>query len=142
MDSFTRPERDLNTELKDFIDYVFSFYGDVDPVYPMRKFIGDNPLNKSDILNATYDYLSTISKRNSETYTWGEGDSLDRERVRDILLNDYDFYLVHLQHGNVLWHIVTSVATMMMSILMVCPNIKLVKTINPNYIIIMMGIFV
>ena len=101
MDSFTRPERDLNTELKDFIDYVFSFYGDVDPVYPMRKVIGDNPLNKSDILNDTYDYLSTISKRNSETYTWGEGDSLDRERVRDILLKDWDFYLVHLQHGNV-----------------------------------------
>ena len=101
MDSFTRPERDLNKELKDFIDYVFSFYGDVDPVYPMRKVIGDAPLNKSDILDATYDYLSAISKRNSETYTWGEGDSLDRERVRDILLKDWDFYLVHLQHGNV-----------------------------------------
>ena len=76
MDSFTRPDRDLNKELSDFIDYVFSFYGDVDPVYPMRKVIGDTPLNKSDILDATYDYLSTISKRNSETYTWGEGDSL------------------------------------------------------------------
>ena len=101
MDSFTRPERDLNKELRDFIDYVFSFYGDIDPVYPMRKVIGDAPLNKSDILDATYDYLSAISKRNSETYTWGEGDSLDRERVRDILLHDYDFYLVHLQHGNI-----------------------------------------
>ena len=89
MDSFTRPERDLNQELKDFIDYVFSFYGDVDPVYPMRKVIGDAPLNKSDILDATYDYLSAISKRNSETYTWGEGDSLDRERVRDILPVSY-----------------------------------------------------
>ena len=101
MDSFTRPDRDLNKELRDFIDYVFSFYGDVDPVYPMRKVIGAAPLNKSDILDATYDYLSAISKRNSETYTWGEGDSLDRERVRDILLQDYDFYLVHLQHGNI-----------------------------------------
>ena len=50
MDSFTRPDRDLNKELRDFIDYVFSFYGDVDPVYPMRKVIGDAPLNKSDIL--------------------------------------------------------------------------------------------
>ena len=101
MDSFTRPDRDLNKELRDFIDYVFSFYGDVDPVYPMRKVIGDAPLNKSDILDATYDYLSTINKRNSETYTWGEGDSLDRERVRDILLENYDFCLVHLQHGGV-----------------------------------------
>ena len=101
MNSGTRPERDLNRELSDFIDDVISFYGDVDPVYPMRKVIGDAPLNKSDILDATYDYLSTISKRNSETYTWGEGDSLDRERVRDILLQNYDFYLVHLQQGNV-----------------------------------------
>ena len=27
MNSGTRPERDLNSELSDFIDYVFSFYG-------------------------------------------------------------------------------------------------------------------
>ena len=101
MDSFTRPERDLNKELKDFIDYVFSFYGDVDPVYPMRKIEGNAPLNKTDILVATHQYLATITKRNSETYTWGEGDSLDRERVRDILLADWGFYLVHLQHGMV-----------------------------------------
>ena len=101
MNSGTEPERDLNSELSYFIDYVFSFYGDVDPVYPMRKVIGDAPLNKTDILIATHQYLATINKRNSETYTWGEGDSLDRERVRDILLNDWDFYLVHLQHGNV-----------------------------------------
>ena len=50
MNSGTRPERDLNSELSDFIDYVFSFYGDVDPVYPMRKVEGDAPLNKTDIL--------------------------------------------------------------------------------------------
>ena len=101
MNSGTEPERDLNSELSDFIDYVFSFYGDVDPVYPMRKVIGDARLNKTDILIAAHQYLATINKRDSETYTWGEGDSLDRERVRDILLNDWDFYLVHLQHGNI-----------------------------------------
>ena len=44
-------ERDLNQELKDFIDYVFSFYGDVDPVYPMRKVIGDAPLNKLSLIH-------------------------------------------------------------------------------------------
>ena len=101
MDSFTRPDRDLNTELSDFIDYVLSFYGENDPVYPMRKIEGNAPLNKTDVLVATHQYLATITKRNSETYTWGEGDSLDRERVRDILLADWGFYLVHLQHGNV-----------------------------------------
>jgi len=101
MDSFTRPDRDLNTELSEFIDYVLSFYGENDPVYPMRKVEGNAPLNKTDVLVATHQYLATITKRNSETYTWGEGDSLDRERVRDILLADWGFYLVHLQHGNV-----------------------------------------
>ncbi len=101
MDSFTRPERDLNKELSDFIDYVLSFYGENDPVYPMRKIEGNAPLNKTDVLVATHQYLATITKRNSETYTWGEGDSLDRERGRDILLADWGFYLVHLQHGNV-----------------------------------------
>ena len=97
MDSFTRPDRDLNKELSDFIDYVLSFYGENDPVYPMKSIVGDLPLDKSAILDATYEYLSTISKRKSDTYTWGGGDSLDRERVRDILLNS-GYFLTHLQH--------------------------------------------
>ena len=94
MDSFTRPERDLNRELSDFIDYVLSFYGEVDPVYPMRKVIGDAPLNKTDVLIATHQYLATITKRNHESFTWGGGDSLDRERVRDILTHDYNFIFI------------------------------------------------
>ena len=28
---------------------------------------------------------------NSTRYTWGDGDSLDRERVRDILINDFAY---------------------------------------------------
>ena len=94
MDSFTRPDRDLNKELSDFIDYVLSFYGENDPVYPMRKVIGDAPLNKTDVLIATHQYLATITKRNHESYTWGGGDSLDRERVRDILTHDYNFIFI------------------------------------------------
>ena len=91
----------LNDELRDFIKYVDSFYGMNDPLYPLSNKDNGLPLTEKDILIATHQYLATITKRNSETYTWGEGDSLDRERVRDILLNDWDFYLVHLQHGNV-----------------------------------------
>ena len=60
----------------------------------MKSIVGDLPLDKSAILDATYEYLSTISKRNSDTYTWGGGDSLDRERVRDILLNS-GYFLTH-----------------------------------------------
>ena len=88
---------ELNDMLTNFVDYVDSFYGQNDPVYPMKSIVGDLPLDKSAILDATYEYLSTISKRKSDTYTWGGGDSLDRERVRDIILSDYDFFLTHLQ---------------------------------------------
>ena len=85
---------DLNNELSNFISYVDSFYGQNDPVYPMKSIVGDLPLDKSAILDATYEYLSTISKRKSDTYTWGGGDSLDRERVRDILTHDYNFIFI------------------------------------------------
>ena len=52
------------------------------------------PLNKHDILCATENYLSMCSDDSNELCTWGEGDSLDRERVRDILLNDYNYKYV------------------------------------------------
>ena len=92
---------DINNQLDEFIDYIFLFYGADDAIYPLRKIDTDAKVNKNDILIAVHQYLATIRKRNSETYTWGDGDSLDRERVRDILLQDYDFYLVHLQHKKV-----------------------------------------
>ena len=36
------------------------------------------------IFTATLKYISS----QTENYTWGDGDSLDRERVRDIILAD------------------------------------------------------
>ena len=57
---------DLNNELENFIDYVYSFYGQNDPVYPMKSIVGNLPLDKSAILDATYEYLSTINKRKVE----------------------------------------------------------------------------
>ena len=35
-------------------------------------------------------YLDAIAHYDSEVFTWGDGDSLDRERVRDIMNNVYD----------------------------------------------------
>ena len=32
-----------------------------------------------------------VALRIENRYTWGDGDSLDRERVRDILLQNYNF---------------------------------------------------
>ena len=85
---------DINNQLDEFIDYIHLFYGADDAIYPLRKIDTDAIVNKNDILIAVHQYLATIRKRNSETYTWGDGDSLDRERVRDILLEEYNYKFV------------------------------------------------
>ena len=81
---------ELNDMLTDFVNYVDSFYGLNDPLYPMTYKDTGLPLTKVDILGATEKYLSMCSKTNAEFCSWGDGDSLDRERVRDILLADYN----------------------------------------------------
>ena len=39
----------------------------------------------------TYDYLNAITTLNNERFTWGDGDSIDRERVRDFLVRNYGY---------------------------------------------------
>ena len=81
----------LNDMLTDFVDYVYSFYGDKkEALYPLFNVDTDKQVDKVDILGAVYDYLHEITRRNDEYFTWGDGDSLDRERVRDILLDEYN----------------------------------------------------
>ena len=76
--------------LIEFTDYVNDFYGDVDDVlYPMNHMKTGKRVSKVDILGASYDYLHEITARNDDHFTWGDGDSLDRERVRDILVLKY-----------------------------------------------------
>ena len=68
----------------EFIDYVLSFYGAAG-IYP------ENKRTKEQIAYATTMYLDACSyyeQCDYEGMTWGGGDSLDRERVRDIM-NDY-----------------------------------------------------
>ena len=78
----------LNDMLTEFVDYVYSFYGDKkDALYPLFNVDTDKQVDKIDILGAVYDYLHEITRRNDDHFTWGDGDSLDRERVRDILVN-------------------------------------------------------
>ena len=84
----------LNDMLTNFVDYVDSFYGVNDPLYPMMSRETKQPLNKHDILCATENYLSMCSDESNELCTWGDGDSLDRERVRDILLEEYQYKFV------------------------------------------------
>ena len=66
----------------DFINYVFSFYG-TDGLYDQNR-------NKEQIAFATLTYLDRIDAADDDNYTWGNGDSLDRERVRDIMNDIYD----------------------------------------------------
>ena len=82
------------TDIQDFVDYVDSFYGVNDPLYPMINVETKQPLSKIDILAATEFYLAQCSDDRVENCTWGDGDSLDRERVRDILLEEYNYKFV------------------------------------------------
>ena len=80
--------------IQEFVDYVDSFYGTNDPLYPMMSQETKQPLTKFDINRATENYLVMCLDENEKLCTWGDGDSLDRERVRDILLYDYNYKFV------------------------------------------------
>ena len=80
---------ELNDILSNFVEYVDSFYGVNDPLYPLVK--DGQPLSKIDIYAATAFYLAQCSDEREELCNWGDGDSLDRERVRDILLDEYGY---------------------------------------------------
>ena len=80
--------------IQQFVDYVDSFYGTDDPLYPMMSRETGQPLNTHDIHCATMNYLTMCLDENETRYTWGDGDSLDRERVRDILLEEYQYKFV------------------------------------------------
>ena len=75
---------ELNDMLTQFTEYVYSFHGAPDALYPMG-------VTKTDIIGATYDYLNAITTLKNERFTWGDGDSIDRERVRDFLVRNYGY---------------------------------------------------
>ena len=81
--------------MEDFINYVYSFYGANDRLYDLTY---DGKLvTKEDIFAAFRIYQSRLFNAyfsDNLRYSWGGGDSLDRERVRDILINDFHFTLV------------------------------------------------
>ena len=82
-----------------FINYVLDFYGQ-GGIYPLANPIINNKfVERDDVLRAFEKYKTLLNasiqlqkELNIENrYTWGDGDSLDRERVRDILLQNYNF---------------------------------------------------
>ncbi len=75
------------TNFNDFINYVLDFYG--------WNGLYDQGRTKEQIAYATTMYLDACSyyEQNPDLpqgVTWGGGDSLDRERVRDIMNELYD----------------------------------------------------
>jgi len=79
--------------LNDFIEYVWSFYGEhSDTLYPIKG------LTKEMILDASWLYLQMCAYPSQPEYSWGDGDSLDREHVRDILLNSPMFSLSYVNN--------------------------------------------
>ena len=85
---------ELNDMLTNFVNYVDSFYGVNDPLYPMMSRETKQPLSKVDILGATENYLSMCSDESNNYALGGMAILLIRERVRDILLEEYNYKFV------------------------------------------------
>ena len=66
----------IDIEKSNFISYVDSFYNAKSGIYPIKG------MTLKMIINAVNKYMNSCDKN----ITWGGGDSLDRERVRDIIL--------------------------------------------------------
>ena len=80
------------TKFSDLAEYVWDFYSPKSDLYPIKG------LTMEDVYAAIFEYkqrLLKVSYNNpsyvkafGENYSYGYGDSLDRERVRDILLEN------------------------------------------------------
>ena len=75
--------------LCDFIAYVDSFYNEKDGVYPIKG------MTNTMVIKGVQTYIRQLRHGyipfgQAESLEWGGGDSVDRERVRDIILADND----------------------------------------------------
>ena len=69
------------TKFNDFINYVLDFYNPTDGVYPVQD------LTLNDVMSATYIVIGKCAVANRPF----EGDSFDREWVRDILTSVFNY---------------------------------------------------
>ena len=67
-----------NELISSFAEYVLSFYA--------KGEIYDIGATREEVLSATVEYMMQINE--SDWMEWGDGDSLDRERVRYIILKN------------------------------------------------------
>ena len=80
----------INLELNEFVDYCLSFYGEVG----MYKDFFDTPVTESRIVEATFIHLNHLIEDGREF----EGDTLDRECVRDIMVGKVDITEWMIKH--------------------------------------------
>ena len=76
----------MHGTMDDFIDYVSSFYlpSDPDVLYPIKG------LTRRMLEEASFLYIQMCCYPSFPHFSWGDGDSLDREHVRDILLEKFN----------------------------------------------------
>jgi hypothetical protein len=72
--------KEERSQENDFLDYIMKFYNDIDGLNPIKN------LTRKEVRKAVKYYQNKITKDNLDYYSWGDGDSIDRERVRDIIL--------------------------------------------------------
>ena len=65
--------------VNEFINYVYDFYG--------KNGIYDMGATRDNITTATIDYISSLLSKQEYKFC---GDSLDRERVRDIMISKFN----------------------------------------------------
>ena len=70
----------IDIEKSNFISYVDDFYNAKSGIYPIKG------MTLKMIIIAVNKYMNSCEENLWKT--WGGGDSLDRERVRDIILDD------------------------------------------------------
>lgn len=73
---------DVLLDVNDFLNYMFSFYGK-EGIYVMVHRDGHN-LTLDHLYRAIFDHIRSV--------TWSfDGDSIDREATRDILIHKYGY---------------------------------------------------
>ena len=68
------------TNFREFLDYCMSFYNPYNGLYPI------DGLTREELALATLNYLDLCASSDGQV-NWGDGDSLDRERVREFVIN-------------------------------------------------------
>ena len=66
------------TNFREFLDYCMDFYNPYNGLYPI------DGLTREELALATLNYLDLCEE--GTHVTWGDGDSLDRERVRNFVI--------------------------------------------------------